>query len=46
MELLGKIARREGLGDILARGSVSAARHFGSDAVDSVAHVKGLDLPA
>jgi aldehyde:ferredoxin oxidoreductase len=45
MELLGKIARREGLGDILARGSVSAARHFGSDAVDSVAHVKGLDLP-
>jgi aldehyde:ferredoxin oxidoreductase len=45
MELLGKIARREGFGDLLARGSVSAAKHFGSDAVDSVAHVKGLDLP-
>ncbi|KAF0160218.1 MAG: Aldehyde:ferredoxin oxidoreductase [Syntrophaceae bacterium] len=45
MALLGKIARREGFGDILARGSVSAATHFGAGALDSVAHVKGLDLP-
>ena len=45
MTLLGKIARREGFGDILANGSVSAATHFGADAIDYVAHVKGLDLP-
>ena len=45
MALLGKIARREGFGDILAEGSVSAATHFGGNALDSVAHVKGLDLP-
>ncbi|MFH0789021.1 MAG: aldehyde ferredoxin oxidoreductase family protein [Pseudomonadota bacterium] len=45
MSLLGKIARREGLGDILADGSVSAAAHFGAGALECVAHVKGLDLP-
>ncbi len=45
MSLLGKIAHREGLGDILANGSVSAAVHFGGGALDCVAHVKGLDLP-
>ncbi|MEE9911540.1 MAG: aldehyde ferredoxin oxidoreductase family protein [Deltaproteobacteria bacterium] len=45
MALLGKIARREGFGDILADGSVSAATHFSGNALDSVAHVKGLDLP-
>ncbi len=45
MALLGKIARREGFGDILANGSVAAATHFGAGALDSVAHVKGLDLP-
>jgi aldehyde:ferredoxin oxidoreductase len=43
--LLGKIARREGFGDILANGSISAATHFGANALDYVAHVKGLDLP-
>lgn len=43
--LLRKIAYREGFGDILARGSLAAARHFGAAAEDSVAHVKGLDLP-
>jgi aldehyde:ferredoxin oxidoreductase len=42
---LGKIARRESFGDILANGSVSAASHFGAGALDCVAHVKGLDLP-
>lgn len=45
MVLLGKIARREGFGDILANGSVSAASHFGANALDYVAHVKGLDVP-
>ncbi|MDD5474916.1 MAG: aldehyde ferredoxin oxidoreductase family protein [Syntrophales bacterium] len=43
--LLGRIARREGFGDILARGSLAAAIHFGAAAADCVAHVKGLDLP-
>ncbi|PKN84863.1 MAG: hypothetical protein CVU51_09685 [Deltaproteobacteria bacterium HGW-Deltaproteobacteria-1] len=45
LALLGKISRREGFGDVLAGGSVSAARHFGAEALDCVAHVKGLDLP-
>jgi len=43
--LLGKIARREGFGDILANGSFKAAAQFGAAALDCVAHVKKLDLP-
>lgn len=45
MVLLGKMARREGFGDILANGSVSTAAHFGANASDYVVQVKGLDLP-
>ncbi|MCU0844798.1 MAG: aldehyde ferredoxin oxidoreductase family protein [Spirochaetes bacterium] len=45
MPLLKKIACREGFGDTLAEGSLNAARKIGKDAVDSVVHVKGLDLP-
>ncbi|HSV95731.1 MAG TPA: aldehyde ferredoxin oxidoreductase family protein [Spirochaetota bacterium] len=45
MPLLKKIAYREGFGDTLAEGSLNAARKIGKDAVDSVIHVKGLDLP-
>ncbi len=43
--LLGKMARRDGFGAVLADGSISAASHFGANALDYVAHVKGLDLP-
>ena len=43
--LLPRIARREGFGGILAEGSLRAAQKIGGEAVDSVVHVKGLDLP-
>jgi aldehyde:ferredoxin oxidoreductase len=43
--LLPRIARREGFGDLLAQGTLAAARKIGGDAVDAVVHVKGLDLP-
>jgi len=45
LALLLRIARREGFGDLLAQGSLAAARKIGGDAVDAVVHVKGLDLP-
>ena len=45
LQLLPRIARREGFGGILAEGSLRAAQKIGGEAVDSVVHVKGLDLP-
>ena len=45
LELLPRIARREGFGGLLAEGSLRAARTIGGDAEDAVVHVKGLDLP-
>ena len=42
-ELIGK---REGFGEIFAEGSLAAANRISPEAVDSVVHVKGLDLPA
>ena len=45
LELLPRIARREGFGGLLAEGSLAAARKVGGDAVDAVVHVKGLELP-
>ncbi len=45
LALLPRIARREGFGDLLAQGSLAAARKIGGNAVDAVVHVKGLDLP-
>ncbi len=38
------IARRQGVGDILADGTRRAARHFGPDAAKLTAEVKGLEL--
>jgi aldehyde:ferredoxin oxidoreductase len=43
--LLPRIARREGLGALLAEGSLRAAQRVGGEAVDAVVHVKGLELP-
>ncbi|MBI9077980.1 MAG: aldehyde:ferredoxin oxidoreductase, partial [Desulfatibacillum sp.] len=40
-DLLRKIARREGVGDILARGIIHAAREWGME--DQAVHVKGLE---
>jgi len=42
-ELIGK---REGIGAIFAEGTLGAAGKIGPAAVESVVHVKGLDLPA
>ena len=40
------IARREGLGDLLAEGSRRAARALGRGAERYAMHVKGMELPA
>ncbi|MGC9325164.1 MAG: aldehyde ferredoxin oxidoreductase family protein [Desulfomonilia bacterium] len=45
MELIRKIAYREGFGDVLAEGSLKAAQKIGKDAMDAVVHVKGLEAP-
>lgn len=44
MKLLGMVANREGLGDILAEGSVAAAKALGGEAQKYVQTVKGLEL--
>jgi len=44
--LTGQIGKREGLGAIFADGILPAAEGISPEAVESVVHVKGLDLPA
>ena len=44
--LTEQIGRREAFGAIFAEGTLPAARKISPEAVDSVAHCKGLDLPA
>lgn len=46
MKLLGRMARREGFGDLLAGGSLRAARAIGDEALPFVMHVKGQEIPA
>lgn len=43
-ELLRKIARREGIGDVLAEGVRSAAEVFGGDSSDFAMQIKGLEI--
>jgi aldehyde:ferredoxin oxidoreductase len=43
--LIEKIARREGIGDLLADGSRAAARRIGKGAHALTVEVKGLELP-
>src|SRR5207245_3899163 len=45
LSLLERIARRDGLGDLLAEGTRRAAAVIGGDASDFAPHVKGLELP-
>ncbi len=45
LELVHKIAKREGIGDILAEGSREAARRIGKGAAELTAEIKGLELP-
>ena len=43
--MVEKIARREGIGDLLARGSRIAAEEIGNGATQYAIQVKGLELP-
>ena len=45
-EMLGKIARREGFGDILAEGGVKAAAKIGRGAEHYPYTVKGMEVPS
>jgi aldehyde:ferredoxin oxidoreductase len=45
LRLLEQIGRRDGLGELLAEGSRSAAAQIGGEAPRFAIHVKGLELP-
>ena len=45
LEMIHKIARREGFGDVLAEGAKRAAERIGKDAEGFVPHVKGMSIP-
>jgi aldehyde:ferredoxin oxidoreductase len=45
LAMIGKIARREGIGDLLAEGSRRAAEKIGGDAHFFAIQVKGQELP-
>lgn len=46
IEVVGKIARREGIGSLLAEGSARAARALGQGSEDLTVTVKGQEVPA
>lgn len=46
MAVLRKIAFREGIGDLLADGTLAAAKKIGKGAEKYAMHIKGLELPA
>jgi len=45
LAMIGKIARREGFGDVLAEGVQRAARKIGKGAEKYAMHIKGQELP-
>lgn len=45
IEMIHRIARRQGFGEVLADGAVAAARQIGRGSEYYVMHVKGLELP-
>ncbi len=45
LALIKKIARREGIGNLLAEGSLRAAVKIGKGAIKYIHHVKGQELP-
>ncbi len=45
VEMVGRIARREGLGDLLAEGVARAAARIGGKAGELAMHVKGQEIP-
>ena len=46
VSLIDKIARREGIGDLLAEGSRAMSQKLGQGSAHFAMHVKGLELPA
>ena len=46
IELIKKIAKREGIGNILAEGVKRASEKFGKDAEKYAVHVRGMEPPA
>ena len=44
LDMIEKIAYRQGVGDLLAEGSLRAARIIGGDAENYVVHIKGLEV--
>jgi len=46
LEIIGKIARREGIGDLMAEGSRKMALMIGEKALEFAVHVKGLEPSA
>ncbi len=46
LDLIRKIAGREGLGDVLAEGVRGASQRIGKDSEKLAVHVKGLEIPA
>ncbi len=46
VDLVEKIAKREGVGNLLAEGTMRMAESLGSDSKHFAMHVKGLELPA
>jgi len=45
LEMIHKIAKKEGFGALLAEGAKRAAESIGKGAENSVAHVKGMSIP-
>jgi aldehyde:ferredoxin oxidoreductase len=45
VEMVERIARRQGLGDLLAEGSRIASQRIGRGAQEAAIHVKGLEVP-
>ncbi len=45
VQLVEQIARRQGLGDLLADGVRAAAKKLGPEAEEMAIHVKGLEIP-
>ena len=46
MALIGLIARRDGVGDLLAEGVQRAAEALGPAAAEAAMQVKGVEMPA
>lgn len=45
LTLIEKVCHREGIGDLMAEGSMRYAEHIGGGAEEFALHIKGLELP-